>query len=144
MNLSNCPQCGKVYVKNNYELCPSCLREIEDQYRKCVEHLRKNRGCTLQELSEGAGVPIRMITRFIREGRIATKDAPNVLTPCESCGELIREGTLCANCRAKLSRDVKHMHEDERRKEERHAGEFGSTYMKDRDKHDKHGPGNSN
>ncbi|MDF2716404.1 MAG: flagellar protein, partial [Paenibacillus sp.] len=70
MNLSNCPQCGKVYVKNSYNMCPNCLREIEDQYRKCVEYLRKNRSCTLHELSEGTGVPVRMIIRFLREGRI--------------------------------------------------------------------------
>lgn len=138
MNLSNCPQCGKVYVKNSYNLCPNCLREIEDQYRKCVDYLRKNRGCNLHELSEGTGVPIRMITRFIREGRIAAKDAPNVLTPCESCGELIKEGTLCANCKSQLAKDFSHMQEDEKRKAERqNALDFGSTYMKDRDKFDK-------
>lgn len=138
MNLSNCPQCGKVYVLNSYSLCPSCLREVEDQYRKCADYLRKNRECTLHELSEGTGVSVRLITRFIREGRIAAKDAPNVLTPCESCGELIREGTLCAACRSKLSKDVRHMHEDEQRKEKlQHAHEFGRTYMKDRDKFDK-------
>ncbi|TMV47168.1 flagellar protein [Paenibacillus mesophilus] len=138
MNLSNCPQCGKVYVKNSYNMCPNCLREIEDQYRKCVDHLRKNRSCTLHELSEETGVPVRMIIRFIREGRIAAKDAPNVLTPCESCGEPIKEGTLCANCRSQLAKDFSHAQEDAKRREERqNALEFGSTYMKDRDKFDK-------
>ncbi|RKN78873.1 flagellar protein [Paenibacillus ginsengarvi] len=137
MNLSNCPQCGKVYVTNHYKLCANCLRDIEDQYRKCVDYLRQNRRCNLNELSEGTGVSIRMIIRFIREGRISTKDAPNVQTPCESCGEPIRDGTLCVGCRSKLSRDVQHMHEDTRRKEGLDMNEFGNTYMKDRSKFDK-------
>ncbi|MEF3305159.1 TIGR03826 family flagellar region protein [Paenibacillus sp. GYB003] len=138
MNLSNCPQCGKVYVKNSYNLCADCLREIEDQYRTCADYLRKNRSCTLHELSDATGVSVRMITRFIREGRIAAKDAPNVLTPCDSCGEPIKEGSLCDDCRSKLSKDVQHLHEDAKRKRERlGSGEFGSTYMKNRDKFDK-------
>lgn len=135
MNLANCPQCGKLYVKNSFNLCPNCLREIEDQYRKCVDYLRKNRGCNLHELSEGTGVSIRLITRFIREGRIAAKDAPNVLTPCESCGEPIKEGTLCANCRSKLAKEFGHAQEEAKRREElKQAHEFGNTYIKDRDK----------
>jgi len=135
VNLSNCPQCGKVFVNNSYNICPACIREIEDHYRKCVEFLRKNRDSTLYELSEGTGVSVRLITRFIREGRIGAKDAPNLMLPCESCGELIKDGPICDNCRSKLSKDVRHLHEDERRRADRqnHFG-FGSTYMKDRDK----------
>ncbi|PYI51173.1 TIGR03826 family flagellar region protein [Paenibacillus flagellatus] len=137
MNLANCPQCGKVYVKNSYNICPSCLKELEEQYRKCADYLRKNRGCTLKELSEGTGVSVNLIIRFIREGRIAAKDAPNVLVPCESCGEPVKEGPLCANCRSKLSKDVHNMREDEKRRAEYKSSSGGSTYMKNRDKFEK-------
>jgi ribosomal protein L32 len=79
-----------------------------------------------------------MIIRFLREGRIAAKDAPNVLTPCESCGEPIKEGTMCANCRSQLAKDFSHMQEDAKRRDERqNTLDLGGTYMKDRDKFDK-------
>ncbi|MDF2721735.1 MAG: flagellar protein [Paenibacillus sp.] len=134
----NCPQCGKLFVKNSYGICPNCVREIEDQYHKCADHLRKNRACTMNELSDATGVSVRMITRFIREGRIAAKDAPNVLTPCESCGEPIREGILCANCRSQLAKDFSDVQADAKRREERQAGlDLGGTYIKDRPKFDK-------
>lgn len=116
MDLANCPQCGKLYVKNSYNTCPACIKETEEQYRKCAEYLRKNRGCSIQELSEGTGVPIRQITRFIREGRISSKDASNLRTPCEVCGAPIAEGAICDSCRARLTKDVSHLKEEERRK----------------------------
>lgn len=139
MNLSNCPQCGKVYVKNSYNICPSCLREVEEQYDKCVEYLRNNRACTLNELSEATGVPVKTIIRFIREGRIATKDAPNVLLPCEMCGEPVKGATMCESCRRKLSRDVQLMRErEQRRAEQKSTSEFGKTYIKNQERFDKH------
>lgn len=129
MDLANCPQCGKVYVKNIYSLCPTCIKEIEGQYQKCADYLRKNRTCTMQELSEGTGVSVKQIIRFIREGRISTKDAPNVLMPCEVCGEPMKTGTICENCRSKLAKDVNNMKHNEKRKE--HKLETEGAYLKD-------------
>lgn len=133
MNLDNCPQCGKVYVKNNYNICPTCLRGIEDQYRQCVEFLRRNRLCSMHELSEGTGVSIRTITRFIREGRITNREAPNVQMACEVCGGPLREGTICDTCRMKLNKDVNHLKKDVLRRTEEERKNNPTFQIKDRD-----------
>lgn len=106
MNVGNCPHCGKLYVLNVMECCPTCLREIEQQYVDCVEYLRKERGANIQELSDETGVSIKQITRFIKEGRISVMDAPNLMYPCEICGTLIREGHMCESCRSRLTKDL--------------------------------------
>ncbi|UJF33232.1 TIGR03826 family flagellar region protein [Paenibacillus hexagrammi] len=130
LNVGNCPRCGRVYVKGGiHDVCPNCLKTIEMQYEKCLKYLRENRGATLNELSEATEVPVRQITKFIREGRISIVHAPNMSYPCEVCGTLIRESNMCESCRSKLVKDVGHVNEDERRRQSnlsdnRSAGTF--------------------
>jgi len=107
MDLTYCPRCGKLFNKNFRDVCNNCHQEVEKDYERCVEHLRKNRGLDIQQLSEDMDVSIKQITRWIKEGRISLMDAPNMSYPCESCGILIRESHLCENCRKRLTRDVK-------------------------------------
>lgn len=118
MNVANCPRCGKIFVKGFNDVCPNCVKDIELQYEKCVKYLRENKGAAIQELSEATEVSIKQITKFIREGRISIVNAPNMSYPCEVCGTLIRENTLCEPCRAKLVKDVRNNAEDERRRVE--------------------------
>ncbi|WP_127581205.1 flagellar protein [Paenibacillus koleovorans] len=132
MNLDNCPQCGKLYVKNSYNACPACLRAVEDQYQACVQFLRRNRTSSIYELSEATGVSVRQITKFIREGRITNREAPNVQTPCEVCNGPVKDGHICDTCRMKLSRDVNHLKEDVKRRDEERQ-KLGNTFqIKDR------------
>ncbi|WP_409347037.1 TIGR03826 family flagellar region protein [Paenibacillus sp. MBLB4367] len=118
MNVDNCPRCGKIYVKNIREACPSCIKDLEQQYEKCVKYLRDSRKATITELSEATEVSIKQITKFIREGRISIASMPNMGYPCEVCGTLIRENSLCSSCRQRLVKDVSNAREDELRAEE--------------------------
>lgn len=106
MNVDNCPRCGRLYVKNLMNLCQPCIKDLEHEYEICVEYLRKNRGTTIQELSDVTEISIKEITRFIREGRISIANAPNMMYPCEVCGTLIREGHMCDSCRNRLTKDL--------------------------------------
>lgn len=106
MNLANCPRCGKLFANNFRDICPSCIREIEEEYEKCLKYLREEKLATIQDVSDGTGVSIRQITKFIREGRISIANNPNLMYPCEVCGVLIREGNMCDSCRSRLTRDL--------------------------------------
>jgi len=112
MNLDNCPRCGRLYVKNVMEICHVCVKELEHEYETCVKYLRENRGITIQELSDATEISIKEITRFIREGRISIANAPNMMYPCEVCGNLIREGHMCDNCRTRLRKDLSNAAKD--------------------------------
>ncbi|MFB9276267.1 TIGR03826 family flagellar region protein [Cohnella cellulosilytica] len=107
MNLTYCPKCGKLFSKNFRDVCDSCYQQLEKDYERCAEHLRKNKGMDIQQLSEETEVSIKQITKWVREGRISLMDAPNLSYPCESCGTLIREGHLCEACKKRLVRDVR-------------------------------------
>ncbi|EFM09024.1 Flagellar operon protein YvyF [Paenibacillus curdlanolyticus YK9] len=106
MNLDNCPRCGKLYAKNLRDLCPACIKDLDQQYELCATYLRENRGATIYEVSESTEVSIAQITRFIREGRISLMDMPNMGYPCEMCTNTIREGNLCESCRSRLTKDI--------------------------------------
>jgi flagellar operon protein (TIGR03826 family) len=114
-----CSRCGRLFARTISSTCPSCLKEIEEEYQRCYHYLREHKGCTLQELSEETGVSIRQITKFIHEGRISLSDAPNLGYPCDSCGKLIREHRLCAECRDKLSKEMKYTAESIKARQER-------------------------
>ncbi|MNJ57393.1 TIGR03826 family flagellar region protein [Paenibacillus bouchesdurhonensis] len=105
MNLGNCPRCGRLFANNFRDICPSCIKDIEQEYEKCLKYLREEKTATIQEVSEATGVSIKQITKFIKEGRITVADNPNMMYPCEVCGVLIRENNMCDSCRARLTRD---------------------------------------
>jgi flagellar operon protein (TIGR03826 family) len=128
MNVANCPRCGRIFVKGIQEVCPNCTKEIDLQFDKCFQFLRENRGCTLTELNEATEVSIRQITKFIREGRISIKNAPNMGYPCEVCGTDIRDGSICDSCRNKLAKDMSNSQEDETRRQERLKQENKVSY----------------
>lgn len=133
MNVANCPRCGKIYVKGFAEMCPNCLKDLEQQYEKCLKYLRENKGITINDLSEATGVAIKQITKFIRDGRISIMHAPNMSYPCEVCGTLIRENTICESCRSKLVKDVRNNAEDEKRKQEKELRDSQVSFkIKDR------------
>ncbi|EJW18415.1 flagellar protein [Paenibacillus alvei] len=105
MELSNCPRCGILFAKAFRDLCPNCLKQIEQEYERCVAYLREERQATMQELSEATEVSVRQITRFIKEGRISIYQAPNLTYDCEICHKPIREGNMCEPCRNRLVKE---------------------------------------
>lgn len=121
MELSNCPRCGRLFAKAFRDLCPACLKEIEQEYERCVAYLREKRQSAMQELSEATEVSVRQITQFIREGRISVYQAPNLTYDCEICGNPIREGHMCEACRTRLIRDMNEARKETGTDEEKSA-----------------------
>ncbi|GBK65070.1 flagellar protein [Paenibacillus macerans] len=95
-----------MFANNFRDICPSCIKEIEEEYEKCLDYLREEKLATIQEVHEATGVSIRQITKFIKEGRISVANNPNMMYPCEVCGVLIRQGNMCDSCRTRLTRDL--------------------------------------
>jgi flagellar operon protein (TIGR03826 family) len=135
--LDNCPKCGKLFVKGVRDVCSSCYTLEEEEYRIVSGYLRdrENRKATIYDASEDTGVSIKLITKFIRQGRISLEGLPNMGFPCESCGQLIAKGTMCAACRGKLESDVKQLigQEQKRQDEERYKPkDAGYRQIKDK------------
>jgi len=131
MNLDYCPRCGKLFARGFRDICPNCVKEIEEEYEKCVAYLKEHPNITIQQLSEATGVSVRQITRFIREGRISISAHPNMYYSCESCGAPIREGSMCPKCLKKLTNEIKAQQEIEARlKAEAQADRIGAYQFK--------------
>lgn len=106
--LDNCPRCGALFVRGVRDVCNNCYQEIEKEYDKCAQYLRKreNRGANITQVSEATGVSVKQITRFVKEGRISVANHPNMGYPCEGCGILIITGSLCDDCAKGLKREI--------------------------------------
>lgn len=106
--LDNCPRCGRLFVKLARKVCPQCHQKVEEEFRRVYDFLRKkeNRQATIYETSEQTGVSVTQIKEFIRQGRLEIKDFPRMGYPCETCGELIKEGRFCHSCRQQLLKEM--------------------------------------
>ncbi|WP_227937246.1 TIGR03826 family flagellar region protein [Alkalihalobacillus deserti] len=140
-NVANCPKCGKIFVKALRPICQHCYKEQEDQFDKVSTFMRKkqNRMSSIREVHEQTEVELTLIHQFVREGRLQTKSFPNLGYPCESCGEIIKEGRICGGCTANITTGLDNLQKEkefqERKDAERRAEKSkGATYhsLKDR------------
>ncbi|WP_094603829.1 hypothetical protein SPSIL_042390 [Sporomusa silvacetica DSM 10669] len=95
MGLTNCSECGKLYVENAARICPDCYRRQEDDAETVVEYLRDVDKATLDEIHQATGVKHKIILRLLHSGRIM---GSTISYPCETCGTLIDAGRLCDKC----------------------------------------------
>jgi flagellar operon protein (TIGR03826 family) len=99
--LRNCPRCGDLFVANSREVCPNCVQKETQELEACIQFLKKkeNRQASMQEVSEGTGVSIDQITKFIMDRRLSAENNPNLGYPCESCGKMIQSAKFCEPCK---------------------------------------------
>lgn len=96
MTLKHCPDCGKLFLDNPAGICPECYRKQEEDELKVADYLRENKRASLEEIHQATGVKHKVIMRMISAGRIIV--GAEVSYPCETCGEPITQGRLCAKC----------------------------------------------
>lgn len=106
--VSNCPRCGRLYVRSHQSLCPACIEKREKDFILCRDYLRDHPETGMKELSEETGVDVREIIQFIVEGRlILTKENKNMFYACERCGNPIRTGRWCTSCANRFTSEVR-------------------------------------
>jgi flagellar operon protein (TIGR03826 family) len=122
MNLENCPNCGRLFVKSPFrDICGSCYREEEEAFEKVYRFLRKreNRMATMTQIIDATGVKESLLIKFIKSGRLQLAQFPNLGYPCDRCGTLIREGRMCANCSKDLNKQLEMLQKEEEMKKHR-------------------------
>jgi flagellar operon protein (TIGR03826 family) len=124
MNLANCPNCGRLFVKNQFRhICENCYQEEEEAFQKVYHFLRKreNRMATIAQIVDATGVKESLVIKFIKSGRLKIAQFPNLGYPCDRCGTLIRQGRLCANCSKDLNKQLEMLQKEEERKKSHHV-----------------------
>ncbi|WP_409302843.1 TIGR03826 family flagellar region protein [Peribacillus sp. SCS-155] len=110
MELSNCPNCDALFVRNQFrDVCDACYKEEEKAFETVYQFIRKreNRTATIDHVVEGTGVDEGLIIKFVRKGRLRTSQFPNLGVPCEKCGNISRDGRLCNSCSGDLQTELK-------------------------------------
>ncbi|BDG45768.1 MULTISPECIES: TIGR03826 family flagellar region protein [Parageobacillus] len=119
MNLANCPNCGRLFVRNSFrDICENCYKEEEEAFKTVYDFLRKreNRMATMAQIVDATGVKESLLIKFIQSGRLKLAQFPNLTYPCARCGALIRQGKLCENCLKDLNEQLEALQREEERK----------------------------
>ncbi|WP_088104284.1 TIGR03826 family flagellar region protein [Halalkalibacter urbisdiaboli] len=118
-DVANCPKCGGLFVKALRPICNHCFKIQEEHFEKVTTFMRKkqNRMATLREVHEQTEVPLEQIHQFVREGRLLTRQFPNLGYPCESCGSIIKEGRLCESCKGNITGGLEKIEREKERLE---------------------------
>lgn len=113
--LDNCKHCGKLFVKASFDICPTCRREIEEQFETVWRFIKQkaNRESTVLEIYEATGVEEKLIFQWIKEGRLQVKEFVNLAYPCKTCGTPIQNGAFCRNCADQLKKDIESLEDQE-------------------------------
>lgn len=105
MGLGYCSECGKLYLENTSGLCPQCYEVEEYEELKIIDFLREKGKASIEQICKATGVKEKTVLRMMRRGRF--KGDFEVTHPCETCGEQITEGRLCAKCSKNILDQVK-------------------------------------
>ncbi|WP_373533135.1 hypothetical protein [Vampirovibrio sp.] len=101
----NCKRCNSIFQKVTTSVnCSACVRLEEEQVTQLYRRLQKSAndgGISLQELSAELDIPAEEIERYYLDGKLTT-GVMFLKTPCQGCGETIREiqrkGRFCVTC----------------------------------------------
>ena len=104
--ISNCKRCGKMYGYTGKPICPNCFIKEEEDFETARAYVKENPGAGMKDVSDETGVPIKLLTKFVREGRIDLADGSKFMAACTDCGKTISTGRLCNECMAKLGREM--------------------------------------
>lgn len=105
-NILNCRRCGKIFSYTGKPVCPECVQKEEEDFETARAYIKENPGRNMQEVSEETGVPVKLLTKFLREGRIEFLDGSVPFLSCGSCGAPITSGRFCNNCLSKLGKEM--------------------------------------
>jgi flagellar operon protein (TIGR03826 family) len=104
MDVRNCARCGKLFqYLSGPPICSACKQKEEDSFQLVKAYIYEHREANMLEVSNETQVPIKLIERFLRDGRLLlTEDSP-IYLKCENCGKEIKTGRFCQACSTSLS-----------------------------------------
>ncbi len=104
MGIQNCKRCGKLFLSSGSTICEDCIRKENEQFEVVKEYLSNHSGASVRTVSEDTGVPIEVVTDFMRQGRIVGAEFDNEAgNRCVICKRPIASGKICPECQKALS-----------------------------------------
>lgn len=108
MDVRNCKRCGKIYNYTGSAVCNNCLRQEQEDFEKIRDYLFRNPNSSAAEVSEALGIELKVISRFLKEGRLEAdyiRMSGDSVLSCEKCGKPVNSGRFCENCVREMQAD---------------------------------------
>jgi hypothetical protein len=103
MNLCNCKECGKLFVKSTEGICPACFRQREIELENIREWITLKAQPRLVNIEKETGVSEKTFRKYLLDGRI--RAFSKVLAPCDVCKKetyLKTKNVVCEDCKTSL------------------------------------------
>lgn len=102
-----CKNCGGTLKETGLEIyiCSKCGEEVLSDFGKVKEYIKENGPSNALDISEGTGISIKKIEKYLREGRIEIPEGSDIYITCQGCGAEIRYGRFCPVCAANLKKE---------------------------------------
>ncbi len=88
-------------------VCPACREALEEKFKAVKKYIQDNPGVGIQQTSRECEVEVSQIQQWIREERLEFASDSMVMLNCESCGQPIRSGRFCDQCKNSLANGLR-------------------------------------
>jgi ribosomal protein L32 len=105
LEVANCPDCGKLYLRLAGRVCPQCQALRQQQLNNAIGLVKARPGLPLEEIGRLCGISENVLLEFAEEGTFRRLDL-SVVYPCRFCSGPITSGTICAKCHDELARHI--------------------------------------
>ena len=96
---ANCSICGKLYESDNFRsVCNECINQHMSEFDRIRDFLYVHPRAKVFEVSNNLNIPVPVIKRYLREGRLEIIEKNNRFLSCEKCGKPICSGLQCDDC----------------------------------------------
>ena len=103
-----CEKCGGVLKDPGLGIyvCSRCGHETMSEFGKIKKFIEENGASTAMQISQGTGISVNRIEKYLREGRIEVPEGSDFYIPCLKWGADIRYGKYCPACAAQLTKQL--------------------------------------
>ena len=106
MEPTNCPRCGRIFMKIREPICPTCVKEEELKFEDVRAYVKEHPNRTIREVSEQCNVSVKSILRYIRDGKLEASSGMHGEVTCSKCGVPISSGRMCKKCIGEVGQQV--------------------------------------
>ena len=106
MDFKNCKRCGKIHYGRG-PICKACEEKDEEVFQIVRTFLKENPNCPMTVVSKETGVSVKVIERFLRDGRLEITEGIADYLRCLKCGQPIKVGKYCKECSNEVNKEMK-------------------------------------
>ena len=109
MEATNCPRCGRMFMKISKPLCPDCEKADEEKFEVVRAFVKENPDCTIHEVSKECEISVKRIMKYVREGQLEVSKGMQDAITCTKCGKPIDKGSMCEKCSIAVASSISDM-----------------------------------